>query len=312
MFLKCFFNYRYIIEYIMKYIDALRKYNENKDKWCMPRKGSVDYLEIRDIMKATAKTAKTAKTSSLSPLSRIKLELLNVSGRNNNCFFNSVYMLLKETSDGGKWKSGSYLRRFLTASFLEKAEITRTVRRFLMYLELVQMYIKDGMGSEEIAELLAVNAVEIRSLRKGNIKRVDLTNQEGIEKLLDRHFKVLGRMPSQPEMSLTINYFKNKYDIVVLSIIIDDARKRDKLLEEVRNKINEKLESAIKSSGSSRLSNNIKKYRFGIIITDNTHYQLLKINNKVLSTIGEIKRFIASQNTSFSFRRTNVASRSSS
>jgi DNA-binding Xre family transcriptional regulator len=296
----------------MKYIDALRKYNENKDKWCMPRKGSVDYLEIRDIMKATAKTAKTAKTSSLSPLSRIKLELLNVSGRNNNCFFNSVYMLLKETSDGGKWKSGSYLRRFLTASFLEKAEITRTVRRFLMYLELVQMYIKDGMGSEEIAELLAVNAVEIRSLRKGNIKRVDLTNQEGIEKLLDRHFKVLGRMPSQPEMSLTINYFKNKYDIVVLSIIIDDARKRDKLLEEVRNKINEKLESAIKSSGSSRLSNNIKKYRFGIIITDNTHYQLLKINNKVLSTIGEIKRFIASQNTSFSFRRTNVASRSSS
>lgn len=303
----------------MKYIDALRKYNENKDKWCMPRRGSVDYLEIRDIMKEKAAKTATKKTSSLlpltpplTPLSMIKLELLNVSGRNNNCFFNSVYLLLKETSDRGKWKSGSYLRRFLTASFLEKAEITRTVRRFLMYLELVQMYIKDGMGSEEIAELLAVNAVEIRSLRKGNIKRVDLTNQEGIEKLLDRHFKVLGRMPSQPEMSLTINYFKNKYDIVVLSIIIDDARKRDELLEEVRNKINEKLESAIKSSGSSRLSNNIKKYRFGVIITDNTHYQLLKINNKVLSTIGEIKRFIASQNTSFSFRRTNVESRSSS
>jgi hypothetical protein len=301
----------------MKYIDALRKYNENKDKWCMPRKGSVDYLEIRDIMKEKAAIAATKKTSSLpltpplSPLSRIKLELLNVSGRNNNCFFNSVYLLLKETSDGGKWKSGSYLRRFLTASFLEKAEITRTVRRFLMYLELVQQYIKDGMGSEDIAELLAVNAVEIRSLRKANIKRLDLTNQEGIERLLDRHFKVLGRMPSQPEMSLTINYFKNNYDIVVLSIIIDDARKRDELLEEVRNKITEKLENAIKSSGSSRLSNNIKKYRFGVIITDNTHYQLLKINNKVLSTIGEIKRFIASQNTSFSFRRTNVASRSS-
>ena len=305
----------------MKYIDALRKYNENKDKWCMPRRGSVDYLEIRDIMKEKDK----AKTSSLSasqasqasqaslPLSRVKLELLNVSGRNNNCFFNSVYLLLKETSDGGKWKSGSYLRRFLTASFLEKAEITRTVRRFLMYLELVQLYIKEGMGSQEIAELLSVNAVEIRSLRKANIKRLDLTNQEGIERLLDKHFKVLGRMPSQPEMYLTINHIKNNYNIVVLSIIIDDARKRDELLEEVRNKVREKLENAIKSSGSSsRLSNNIKKYRFGVIITDNTHYQLLKINNNVMSTIGEIKRFIASQHTSYSFRRTNVASRSSS
>jgi hypothetical protein len=299
----------------MKYIDALRKYNENKDKWCMPRRGSVDYLEIRDIMKEKAAKTATKKTSSLlplTPLSRIKLELLNVSGRNNNCFFNSVYLLLKETSDGGKWKSGSYLRRFLTASFLEKAEITRTVRRFLMYLELVQMYIKEGMASGEIAELLAVNTTEIRSLRKANIKRVDLTKDADIVNMLNTHFKVLGRMPSQPEMSLTINYFKNKYDIVVLSIIIDDARKRDELLEEVRNKINEKLETAIKSSGSSRLSNNIKKYRFGVIITDNTHYQLLKINNNVLSTIGEIKRFIASQHTSYSFRRTNVASRSSS
>jgi|UniRef100_A0A6C0CDH2 hypothetical protein len=299
----------------MKYIDALRKYNENKDKWCMPRRGSVDYLEIRDIMKEKAAKTATKKTSSLlplTPLSRIKLELLNVSGRNNNCFFNSVYLLLKETSDGGKWKSGSYLRRFLTASFLEKAEITRTVRRFLMYLELVQMYIKEGMASGEIAELLAVNTTEIRSLRKANIKRVDLTKDADIVNMLNTHFKVLGRMPSQPEMSLTINYFKNKYDIVVLSIIIDDARKRDELLEEVRNKINEKLENAIKSSGSSRLSNNIKKYRFGVIITDNTHYQLLKINNNVLSTIGEIKRFIASQHTSYSFRRTNVASRSSS
>ena len=291
----------------MKYTDALKKYNENKDKWCMPRKGSVDYMEIRKMM--NEKSAKT-KTSSL-PLSKVKLELLNVSGRNNNCFFNSVYLLLKETSDGGKWKSGSYLRRFLCASFLEKAEITRTVRRFLMYLELVQMYIKEGMGSEDIAELLAVNAVEIRSLRKANIKRLDLTNQEGIERLLDKHFKVLGRMPSQPEMSLTINYIKNNYNIVVLSIIIDDARKRDNLLEEVRKKINEKLENAIKSSGSSRLSNNIKKYRFGVIITDNTHYQLLKINNNALSTIEEIRRFIASQGTSFSFRKTNVASRSS-
>jgi len=35
----------------MKYIDALKKYNEGKDKWCMPRKGSEDYLNIIKMVK---------------------------------------------------------------------------------------------------------------------------------------------------------------------------------------------------------------------------------------------------------------------
>ena len=35
----------------MKYMDALRKYNEGSDKWCIPRKGSEDYLKIRSMMK---------------------------------------------------------------------------------------------------------------------------------------------------------------------------------------------------------------------------------------------------------------------
>lgn len=295
----------------MKYIDALKKYNENKDKWCMPRKGSVDYLEIRKMMNDKSARTNTSSLSQQALSTKIKLELLNVSGRNNNCFFNSVYLLIKE-ADNLKLKSGSHLRNFLCDTFLQKEMITRTVQRFLMYLELVQMYIKEGMGSEDIAELLAVNAVEIRSLRKANIKRLDLTNQEGIERLLDKHFKVLGRMPSQPEMSLSINYIKNNYNIVVLSIILEHTDMQNNMLDKVRKKINEKLENVIKSSGSSRVSHNNKNYRYGVIITDNTHYQLLKINNQVLSTIGEIKRFIASQNTSFSFRKTNVASRTSS
>ena len=60
----------------MKYIEALKKYNEGKDKWCMPRKGSEDYLNIIRMMKPISKK-------------KDKLDLLNVSGRNNNCFFNS-------------------------------------------------------------------------------------------------------------------------------------------------------------------------------------------------------------------------------
>jgi hypothetical protein len=52
----------------MKYIDALKKYNEGKDKWCTPRKGSVDYLKIRKMMKEIASAASASpKKASASP-----------------------------------------------------------------------------------------------------------------------------------------------------------------------------------------------------------------------------------------------------
>ena len=49
----------------MKYIDALKKYNEGKDRWCTPRKGSADYLKIRKMMKekASATSASPKKAS---------------------------------------------------------------------------------------------------------------------------------------------------------------------------------------------------------------------------------------------------------
>jgi len=34
----------------MKYIEALKKYNEGKNKWCMPRKGSSDYIIIKKMV----------------------------------------------------------------------------------------------------------------------------------------------------------------------------------------------------------------------------------------------------------------------
>ena len=58
----------------MKYIDALKKYNKGKDRWCTPRKGSADYLKIRKMMKeikASAASAsaspKKASSASISP-----------------------------------------------------------------------------------------------------------------------------------------------------------------------------------------------------------------------------------------------------
>ena len=51
----------------MKYIDALKKYNEGKDRWCTPRKGSADYLKIRKMMKEITTSATSAASASASP-----------------------------------------------------------------------------------------------------------------------------------------------------------------------------------------------------------------------------------------------------
>jgi hypothetical protein len=32
------------------YIDALKEFNKDKPKWCVPKKGSKDYLEVVKIM----------------------------------------------------------------------------------------------------------------------------------------------------------------------------------------------------------------------------------------------------------------------
>ena len=62
----------------MKYMDALRKYNEGSDKWCIPRKGSEDYFKIRSMMKKISSIQKSkSKESSKEDLAnknrRIKL-----------------------------------------------------------------------------------------------------------------------------------------------------------------------------------------------------------------------------------------------
>ena len=44
----------------MKYIEALKKYNEGSDKWCMPRKGSADYLKVINLMKKISNIKKSA------------------------------------------------------------------------------------------------------------------------------------------------------------------------------------------------------------------------------------------------------------
>jgi hypothetical protein len=342
---------------MIKYADALKKYNEGSDKWCIPRKGSKDYLKIREMMNIISHISKASQKSKASHISKAsqkseasqksktsnikmkdKLELFNVSGKNNNCFFNSIYLILNETKDF-KFKSGSYLRKYLYHIFLKKENLKKTIKKFMTYLELAQFYINDGIPVEEISQLLSVNVREIKSLKKAKIRKIDLNNKDEIKALLEKHFTISGRMPSQPEMSLAIDYIKNNYNIVVLSIILNSGNgnstddktldvmnryyrnKNDLVLREnmkteiiskVRRRIGEKLENVIKATGSSGLPQSANKYNYGVIITNNTHYQLLKINNNIINSITDLNNFIESQDNSFSFSKTDVRSRSSS
>jgi hypothetical protein len=53
----------------MKYIEALKKYNEGKDKWCTPRKGTEDHKKILKMMKEKRASAASASSSSASAAS---------------------------------------------------------------------------------------------------------------------------------------------------------------------------------------------------------------------------------------------------
>lgn len=279
-------------------------------------------------------------------MARDKLDLLNVSGRNNNCFYNSVYLLIKDNdifkqeTKFLKIISGTDLRKYLCRIFA-----IRSPNKFKIYLELVQTYLQDGLMIEDIANILSVNTKEIEALISANIMNVDLQNRDEMQKLLKSYLPITGRMPSNPEMSSVIKYIKRYYNIIVLSILLNSSNgklNRDKTMEiinrynyakknilrydvdlirtmkidiqdagiitKIRRKIGEKFDQQIKNKSSSTMNYEPDLYSYGVIITDMTHYQLLKINRKVVSSYEDLSLFILSYENSFSFSQTSVRS----
>jgi hypothetical protein len=275
-----------------------------------------------------------------------KLDLLNVSGRHNNCFYNSIYLIIKDNfffkQNIYNIKSGTELRKYLSGIFIYKY-----YKKFRTYLQLVKDYLNDGMMIEDISQLLSVNVTEIESLVKANIMNIDLHNNDKLQELLQKHFYVSERMPSEPEMSSTIEYIRNTYKIVILQILLNSNHKyinQDKSLDiinrynygkknllrydidllrtmkidiqdakiihKIRSKIGAKFNEAIRKNGSSRMLYGIDKYNYGVIITDMTHYQLLKINKKIISSSEELGIFILSYDNSFSISQESIRSRS--
>lgn len=275
-----------------------------------------------------------------------KLNLLNVSGRNNNCFYNAIYLLVKDNfffkQNIYNIKNGTELRKYLSGIF-----VYRYYKKFKTYLQLAQDYLKEGMIIEDISQLLSVNITEIESLINANIMYVNLNNIYELQNLLKKHFYVTGRMPSEPEMSSSIDYIKKIYKIVILPILLNSNHEyinRGKTLDiinrynygkknflkydidllttmkidiqdariitKIRNRIADKFNQIIKKRESSRMLYGVDKYNYGIIITDMTHYQLLKINRKIVSSSEELGIFIYSYDNSFTISQESIRSRS--
>ena len=65
----------------MKYIDALKKYNEGKDKWCTPRKGTEDYKKILKLMNGTSVASSASSASSVNkvPVKKVPVKKVPVA-----------------------------------------------------------------------------------------------------------------------------------------------------------------------------------------------------------------------------------------
>lgn len=103
----------------MKYIDALKKYNEGKDKWCTPRKGSDDYKKILKIMKE--KSAASSKSKSLSAK---KIESVIAASAK------------KPSSKSILFKNASLIQRFLKNKLiLTKNNLDTRVQRYHLIMK---------------------------------------------------------------------------------------------------------------------------------------------------------------------------------
>lgn len=170
---------------------------------------------------------------------RDNLKLLNVSGRNNNCFFNSLYVVVKNNetfkgvfssvSNEYKIRNGTQLRKYI-CEFL----IHRGHKKFKGYLEMAQellmvhstekaKLLKKHDELMEVAHMLSVNKIEVVSLIEAGILRADLSKNEVIEKVLKKHLPTTGRMPSMPEFALSIQFVKEVFNIIVLPIILNSS-----------------------------------------------------------------------------------------
>ena len=127
----------------MKYIDALKKYNEGKDRWCTPRKGSADYLKIRKMMKEMAsvspkkasvspkKASVSPKKASVSPKKASSSSSASAASATSALSPKKASSLSKKVSPRTIFKNATIIQRFLKNKLiLTKNNLDTRVQRY--------------------------------------------------------------------------------------------------------------------------------------------------------------------------------------
>ena len=119
----------------MKYIDALKKYNEGSDKWCMPRKGSEDYLKIIKIMKKISSIKNSKEDNDIKSKEK-KIKILQAAIRrklNINSTSNSkmVSNSLKKVSKLPSYNSNTRVFSNEILKNIKENIKARTIQKFI-------------------------------------------------------------------------------------------------------------------------------------------------------------------------------------
>jgi len=131
----------------MKYIDALKKYNEGKDKWCMPRKGSADYLQIINMMKKISKIKKSAgndtskdKDTRIRKIQAAIKRRLVLNKKSDSKIIKYISNVSKKVSIKPVNNSGSHLFSDHQNNIIDKSKNANIIKSFLQNKLIINKY----------------------------------------------------------------------------------------------------------------------------------------------------------------------------
>lgn len=276
-------------------------------------------------------------------LFNMKLSYINVSGRNNNCFYNAIFEVLKSkygmVSIGTtEITSGSKLRKILTKiMIIEDEHYFRVFKDYLLLAKNIISVSIQETGKQfssmtefeknkiyrDSGDLLSVNSTEIEALINSNIMKINLENTNEAKKIMG-YLKVKGRIPNNIEKDSVRKYLLEyfKIDIIDITISKDDRRiitsyvngkleaiidktsnpnlitlKNDVIniirthIDKINNYINNEYPKKLRDPRVSMLYKDCKE--FCIILTDNEHYNVMAIDNKLSFSLEELNKLIA-------------------
>ncbi len=207
--------------------------------------------------------------------------------------------------------------------------------------------VMDNQGEYEKALEYYEKSLELESLINAGILNTNLESEAGLQNLLEEHLKVGSRMPSESERTMVLSYIKQSFKIIIIEIILGaktgDVNNVDKTLDKIYkyvykkhrvksisqqsldlillktlkddikiadiiNKIKYRIfEKLHNISKNNRESNS--RFNYSVFINDMRHYQVLKINKKIINNYREVSDFLSPKNN-FTFSQKSIRSSS--